>query len=240
MPSPRTDGDGTPDENVLQAVRNQTHLLLGRTIGYSEEDWAQPSRLPGWTRSHVAAHLVANARDLVAACEALTNGADDVALSPATAEEEAHDLELGALDDGLALQIALDTSAGALHDAMADLAPGDSAIRLKSGQLLPGAMLPLVRLHEVTLHYFDLSPDVDDITLDPGVANDLLDFQVSRMSREDLPRVRILSHEGYDAQLGSSGEAARVTGPAADLVVWLARDVVTPRVGGAVPLTAPV
>lgn len=238
MPSPRTDGDGTPDENVLQAVRNQTHLLLGRTIGYSEEDWAQPSRLPGWTRSHVAAHLVANARDLVTACEALRNGARDVALSPTTADEEAHDLELGALDDGLALQIALDTSAGALHDAMAELDPGEAGVRLKSGQRIPGAMLPLVRLHEVTLHYLDLAPDVDDITLDAEVANDLLDFQVSRMREADLPRVRILSHEGYDAQFGD-GEAPRVTGPAADLVVWLARDVVTPRVGGAVPLNVP-
>lgn len=236
MPSPRIDGDGAPDENVLHAVREQTHLLLGRTIGYSEEDWAQPSRLPGWTRSHVAAHLVANARNLVAACEALADGVADVALSPGSADEEAHDLELGALDDGLALQIALDTSAGALHHAMAELAPGDATVRLKSEQEVPAHLIPLVRLHEVTLHYFDLSPDVDDITLEPTVANDLLAFQVSRMDTVALPRVRVVSHEGFDAQFGGEGEAPRVTGPAADLVVWLARDVVTPRVGGAVPL----
>lgn len=236
MPSPLTVGDGAPDESVLQAVREQTHLLLGRTIGYSEEDWAQPTRLAGWTRSHVAAHLVANARNLVAACESLAGGADAVDLSPVPAAEEAHDLELGALDDGLALQIGLDTSAGALHDAMAELAPGDAAIRLRSGQEFPARLIPLVRLHEVALHHFDLAAEVEDITLEPSVANDLLEFQVSRMDTAALPRCHVLSHEGFETRFGSEGESPRVTGPAADLVVWLARDVVTRRVGGAIPL----
>lgn len=236
MPSPLTDGDGAPDESVLEGVRDQTHLLLGRTIGYSEADWAQPSRLPGWTRSHVAAHIVANARHLLAAYEELAAGAVSVDLSPVAADEEAHELELGALDDGLTLQIALDTSAGALDDAMAGSVPADATVRLKSGQVVAANLIPLVRLHEVTLHYFDLAPGSDDISLDPGIANELLAFQVSRMRSTDLPRVRVLSHEGFDARLGDSGDAARVTGPAADLVVWLARDVVTHRVGGAIPL----
>lgn len=234
MPSPRTDGDGAPDESVLQAVREQTHLLLGRTIGFSEEDWAQPSRLAGWTRAHVAAHLVANARDLVAACRALADGSTGVTLSPASAAAEAHDLELGALADGLGLQIALDTSAGALHDAMAGLTSDGATVRLKSGRDIPAHLIPLVRLHEVTLHHFDLDPDIDDITLEPAVANDLLAFQVSRMDTSELPRVHISSHEGFDTRFGGDGDAPRVTGPAVDLVVWLARDVATRRVGGAV------
>ncbi|GAB3822244.1 maleylpyruvate isomerase family mycothiol-dependent enzyme [Tessaracoccus terricola] len=233
MPSPLSVGDGAPDESVLQAVREQTHLLLGRTISYSEEDWAESTRLPGWSRSHVAAHLAANARDLVAACRALARGAGLVEL-PNSPAAEAHDLELGALDDGLTLQIALDTSAGALHDAMAELAPGDAVVRLKSGQEIPARLIPLVRLHEVILHQFDLASEVDDVVLEPSVANDLLAFQVSRMGADSLPRAHVLSHEGFDTRFGD-GEVPRVTGPAADLVVWLARDVVSRRVGGAVP-----
>ncbi|MCC2593366.1 maleylpyruvate isomerase family mycothiol-dependent enzyme [Tessaracoccus sp. OS52] len=231
MPSPQTVGDGTPDEGVMQAVREQTHLLLGRTISYSDEDWAQPSRLPGWTRSHVAAHLVTNARELVGVCDEVARGNRTARTTRRSAQETAHALELGALADGLSLQIDLDTSAGELDEALSCPAPADARVVLRSGEELPVDQLPLLRLHEVALHSFDLTPDVDELALDPEVANKLLAFRVARTPAHELPGAHIVSHEGFDH--GPSGSAPRVTGPAADLLIWLARGVVTPRVAGA-------
>ena len=53
-------------------------MLLGRTIAYSPEDWAASTRLPGWTRSHVAAHLIKGARSLAQVCRGLLGEGDDV------------------------------------------------------------------------------------------------------------------------------------------------------------------
>lgn len=218
MPSP---GDVKKDAGdvILPAVREQTHVLLGRTIGYSEHDWAQPSRLPGWTRSHVAAHLVQNAHALLALAHAVTEGTDAPVTPPE--DERAHALELAALADGLSLQIALDTVAGELAEALAHV-PADSDI-------------PMVWLFEVVVHGFDLSPDVDELGVDPLLAQELLTFWLQRADEDSLPRVHLLSHEGLDVHLGSES-VTRVTGPSADLLMWLARDVVTDRVGGATPL----
>ena len=61
-------------DSSLHAVREQTHTLLGRTIAYSPEDWAAPTRLPGWARGHVAAHLIKGARGLAQVCRELLEG----------------------------------------------------------------------------------------------------------------------------------------------------------------------
>lgn len=217
MPSP---GDVHDDagEAILHAVRDQTHVLLGTTIGFSEHDWAQPSRLPGWTRSHVAAHLVQNARTLLARAHALLT---DAPAPPAPPEDEqAHALELGALADGLSLQIALDTTAGGLDEVMTRVPAGSD--------------IPMVRLFEVVMHTFDLSPGSDELGVAPSVARELLAFWLDRADPETLPRAHVVSHEGLEVHLGAPAEAAaRVTGPSADLLMWLARDVVTDRIGGA-------
>ena len=61
-------------DSSLHAVREQTHTLLRRTIAYSPEDWAAPTRLPGWARGHVAAHLIKGARGLAQVCRELLEG----------------------------------------------------------------------------------------------------------------------------------------------------------------------
>lgn len=217
MPSHPGVEDGTVDEAIVAAVRDQTHVLLGRTIGFSEEEWASPSRLPGWTRSHVAAHLVRNAQELTARARGELDQHD-----VGTPDERAHELELASLAGGLDLQIALDTSAGELDEALA-ASPPDRDVAL-------------TRLYEVVLHTFDMNPHDDSIHLDPEVANHLLAFHIEHWPDQDLPRLLVVSHEGLEAQLGPEGEPLRVTGPAADLLAWLARGVITDRVGGAVEL----
>lgn len=220
MPSdPRADG---PSNDVLiAAVRDQTHLLLGRTIAFTADEWAAPTRLPGWTRSHVAAHLVQGALSLVARCLAEESGVPHDETPP-----DPHALEVDALADGLSLQIALDTSAGELDVAMAGLPEWSN--------------VPASRLYEIVLHTFDLDPTAEHLNIDATIATWLLTFRLERLAAvPGLPSLLLMTDEGPTAELGPDGDRAVVMGPAADLLLWLARGIVTGAVAGAVELPHP-
>ena len=49
-------------------VTTATQRLLGDTISVSDADWNAPSRLPEWTRGHVATHLARQADGLTRLC----------------------------------------------------------------------------------------------------------------------------------------------------------------------------
>ena len=108
MSSSAPDPAQSPFEAVLHAIRDHTHLLLGRTITYSADDWSAPSMLPGWTRAHVAAHLITGARRLTRIAAQLQAGETPDLLDPTLSDED----EILSMSDGLDMQIALDTSSG--------------------------------------------------------------------------------------------------------------------------------
>lgn len=223
------DGGPPPDE-ILVAVRDRTNALLGTTITYSEEDWAAPTHLPGWTRSHVAAHLIENARGLVTVCRALRENRP--ARMYASSDQKARDIERGALADGLTLQINLDTTAGDLHDELTAVADIETSVSLRRGYEVPARLIPLVRLHEVVVHLFDLEPGASDVDILPSsVADALLAMEVDRLrERPDIPAVLVEADEGFRGVVGSGPAVSRASGPAADLLTWLVRGVETPAV----------
>jgi maleylpyruvate isomerase len=58
----------------IEAVRAATARLLRSLDGMSDEQAAEPSRLPGWTRAEVATHLARNADGLRGMVEAAARG----------------------------------------------------------------------------------------------------------------------------------------------------------------------
>lgn len=208
MPISAEDAAGTPLDPILAAVREQTHALLGHTIAYSADDWAAPSRLPGWTRSHVAAHLVQGAHDLLDRAHGTTR--PNVGRPTQT-----HALELAALADGLSLQIDLDESAGALDEAMAPLPEGSD--------------IPLIRLHEVVLHGFDLDPDADGLDLAPDAALALLHFELARGTTVPDGPVTLTTSPDDPSAVTLEDDLGTVSGPATDVLLWLARKRTTGR-----------
>ncbi len=67
-----------PDQQSIIGLRlrkrEATQALLGDTIRLGDDQWQEPSDLPGWTRAHVATHIARNAEAFVAAVEALLAG----------------------------------------------------------------------------------------------------------------------------------------------------------------------
>lgn len=211
-----------PFSEVVNAVREHTSLLLGTTIGYSDEDWAAPTDLPGWTRSHVATHLAEGALGMARVVAGLHAGVPLRMYDSEAAKHRA--IEVGALASGLDLQIRLDTSAGRLQNELASLEDDDRAITLRAGYRIPAKHLPLARLGEVVLHHMDLGSQFTTRDLAPEIAVSLLAFHVERIGgREDYPALRLIADEGYEGLLGPAGEPEVVRGPAGELMAWLAR-----------------
>ena len=67
-------GESTQVASLRKYKVEATQRLLGDTIAISEQAWQEPSRLPGWTRAHVAAHLARNADALVRAVDSVLMG----------------------------------------------------------------------------------------------------------------------------------------------------------------------
>lgn len=219
----------TPFAEVVNAVREHTSLLLGTTIGYSDDDWAAPTALPGWTRSHVAAHLAEEATGMTRVITGLHTGIARRMYESEAAKHQA--IEVGALASGLDLQIRLDTSAGVLQEEFGALEGDDRELTLRAAYRIPAHQLPLARLGEVVLHHMDLGSQFSTGDLAPEIAVSLLAFHVERIGRRpDHPALRIVADEGYQALLGGTGAPDELRGPAGDLIAWLARGTDSPRI----------
>ncbi|MEO7589217.1 MAG: maleylpyruvate isomerase family mycothiol-dependent enzyme [Arachnia sp.] len=230
--SSRPAADGAAFDVILEAVREHTHVLLGATIGFSEEQWAQPTGLPGWTRSHVAAHLVENARGLVRVCRGLAEGRP--ARMYTSHADKMRAVERGSLGGALRLQIDLDTTASELQTQFPALAGNTTPVELRAGDPMPADQLPLARLFEVVVHCVDLEVAGHEVRLPGDIAMDLLTFESERLGRRpDLPGMLLLPDGGAQIRLGAEGDFSTIGGPAEELVMWLARGIVSPRLRGA-------
>lgn len=230
--------DAASFTDVLDAVREQTAYLLGTTIGYDEQDWAAPTRLSGWTRSHVAAHLVENANAMMHLLTRLEGDPVGLYDSP---EAQQVALERRALDAGLTLQIELDETSGELVRAFDGLEHDPRHVAITERWEVSVADLPRIRLRELVLHHFDLIGwEALELT-SPQVLVSILQLEVERPRRDQLPPVLLMSDEGYSVRLNSEGgDATTVIGPAGDLLVWLSRGVYSSNVSGATGLDLPI
>jgi maleylpyruvate isomerase len=210
-------------ETLRGLVRAATQRLLGDTILVTDEQWRAPSRLPDWTRGHVATHIARHADGIVRLAQwALTGKRLDMYPSP---EHRANDIEAGAGRSGLDLQIDLDTSAGRL-DAAFDELDGvnawDAGVEMRGGLKVPARLLPLARLLEVVIHHVDLDIGYEIIDIDTQTAEWLLEWCAFRLrDRDDWPTIQLTSDTGFTTTVGSAGEPVAVSGSSTHLLGWL-------------------
>lgn len=207
---------------VRQRKLEQTQLLLGGTIGIDDTAWQQLSRLPGWTRAHVATHLARNA-DGFRRCVAGLREGRRVLMYDSDAERE-RAIEQGSVRTGLELQIDLDTSAGALNAELNHLADLDldQTIELRGGLRLQLGLVPVARLNEIVLHHIDLDCGYGIASVPDDVAEWLLQWHVMRLSgRADVPAIDVAAGSGFTGRIGASGNPTRVAGSDRVLLGWL-------------------
>ncbi|HET8916257.1 MAG TPA: maleylpyruvate isomerase family mycothiol-dependent enzyme [Propionibacteriaceae bacterium] len=210
-------------ETLRGLVTTATQRLLGDTISVAEEQWRAPSRLPGWTRGHVATHIARHADALVRLAQwARTGERRDMYPSP---EHRGNDIEAGSPRSGLELQIDLDTSAGRLSAAFDELDGADawdSMVEMTGGMKMPARLLPLARLLEVVIHHVDLDIGYEITDIDTQTAEWLLEWSTFRLrDRDGFPRLHLTSDTGFTTTVGSAGEPIAVGGGSTQLLGWL-------------------
>ncbi|MDR0849465.1 MAG: maleylpyruvate isomerase family mycothiol-dependent enzyme [Propionibacteriaceae bacterium] len=196
-----------------------TQRLLGDTMTLSDEDWFEPTGLPGWMRSHVATHLTQQA----SATERMVRQLDSPEKClPWCACGSSASVMHGASRSGLELLEDLDRSAASLmnaFDAMASHAWDHSL--LTSQGVLPAKALALVRLNELILHHVDLrvGPTLADI--EPRVAEILLAWNLFRAEpRFTQVRLHVSSDSGNEFTIGT-GVDTSISGSTTFLLGWI-------------------
>lgn len=208
----------------LVRVRRQeiTQALLGETILLTDEQWAQPSLLPGWTRAHIASHLARNADGLTRVVKQLRDGSP-TSLYAADASVWV-DIERGSERSALELQVDLDLSANRLHEHFESLLrmPPDRLVSLTPTVTVRLDHLPIVRINELVLHHIDLNLDYTYKDIDPQVAAWLLAYNTARIGRNSTyPAIRLMADSGLSVVIGGPGRPQEARGPDNLLLAWL-------------------
>ncbi|WP_149822789.1 maleylpyruvate isomerase family mycothiol-dependent enzyme [Streptomyces tailanensis] len=230
----------------LASVREATDRLLTAAAKLDNAAVAEPSRLPGWTRGHVLAHLARNADALVNVLEGrpmyVSEGARDADIE----RDAPRPLEVQLAD--------VRQSANRFQDAASVSADWSRVVELRNGVTDSASRVPFRRWIEVEIHHVDL-----------GIGYELEDLPEEFMQREinflterfrDHPGVPTLVIKQDDGRLiptGAvrsvppeqieSGHHLTVSGSRADLLGWLAgrRDGSALRVdGGTLPALPPL
>ncbi|MEU9922829.1 maleylpyruvate isomerase family mycothiol-dependent enzyme [Streptomyces griseoluteus] len=206
----------TDHAHDLARVQEATERLLSAAAALDNAALSEPSRLPGWTRGHVLAHIARNADALVNVLEG----------RPMYVSAETRDADIER-DAPRPLETHLtDVRDSAARFAAAGSAPGDwhRLVELRNGITDVAARLPFRRWTEIELHHVDL-----------GAGYELEDLPAEFTERETgFLAQRFLGHPDVPPTLLSDGtrtwntgqEAAEpevtVTGTPADLLGWLA------------------
>lgn len=149
---------------------DSTARLIELVAAMSDEDFAAPTSLPGWTRAHVISHLHFNALALNNLATWATTGVE-TPMYESPAQRNA-DIEQGAqLPPGELVRL-LGGSAAALAEALDRIEDWDAPVVTAQGRNVAVSEVPWMRTREVALHLIDLDigATFDEIPEDLGLA----------------------------------------------------------------------
>jgi maleylpyruvate isomerase len=145
-----------PEREVLEGCRAAHLRLLEAIEALDEQQVRAPSRLPGWTRGHVLAHLARNADSHRRVIEAAGRG-EAIDRYPGGAGQRTEEIEHGARRPAGELVADVGATTATL-EASWEAATGDAwaVVATSAGRPEPVAQLPWKRWREVEIHHADL------------------------------------------------------------------------------------
>ncbi|MCW1250022.1 maleylpyruvate isomerase family mycothiol-dependent enzyme [Acaricomes phytoseiuli] len=140
---------------LLQARRG-TAYFARKLRELPDSALAEDSRLPGWSRAHLVAHVGYNARALARLVDWAETGEEHPMYSSPEARNE--EIELGATLSPIALRNLFDHAAIHLNVQWRDLPDErwDFQVRTAQGRQVPVSETPWMRIREVWIHAMDL------------------------------------------------------------------------------------
>ncbi|WP_329277573.1 maleylpyruvate isomerase family mycothiol-dependent enzyme [Streptomyces sp. NBC_00691] len=199
----------------LAHVREATERLLTAAASLDNAGAAEPSRLPGWTRGHVLAHVARNA-------DALVNVLQGLPMYPDAATRDA-DIER---DSGRPLDVHLaDLRATADRFQAVGAEPADwsRTVELRNGVTDSASRIPFRRWVEVDLHHVDLGIGYELEDLPEEFVSREIDFLADRFTGlESVPATTLRADGGQAWKTGGTTGGVAVTGGAVEILGWLA------------------
>lgn len=201
-------------------LQEATARLLDSVGKLSDAEIAAASRLPGWTRGHVLAHLARNS-------DALLNV---LAGRPMYASAEARDADIAAgaprpaadqLEDVAVTSLRLDGAFEAQPDGDAGW---QRTVELRNGVTDLVAHLPWRRWIEVELHHVDLGVGYELGDLPAEFVERMIANMATRFTGhpELSAGVELRAEDGRSWRTGGQGEPVVVTGTPVALMGWIA------------------
>ena len=227
---------------MTDPLTGATARFLQAISPLSDEQMSMTSRLPNWTRGHVATHVARNADAMANLCTWATSGVQ----LPMYRSREERDLHIEQGSTRSASEIVADVrqSAVALESAIASLTDQalKTKIRMGAGALgpeIPASKIAWMRLREVEIHLvdLDLSPTFSDTPIE--FLNTLLADEISHFENK-MEGITLKSNEGERFKIGNGAQA--ISGSLADLTAWLlgrATDSELARLESPSPILAP-
>ncbi|MGP4042899.1 maleylpyruvate isomerase family mycothiol-dependent enzyme [Streptomyces sp. 2A115] len=235
----------------LASVRDATERLLTAVAKLDNASLAEPSRLPGWSRGHVLAHLARNADALVNVLEG----------RPMYISGDARDAEIER-DAPRPLDVQLaDVRESAARFQEKGTAPADwsRTVELRNGVTDSASGVPFRRWIEVELHHVDLGIGYELEDLSEEFTQREINFLTERFrGHPDVPALLIKQDDGRMIPTGAVESLSKeqvesgyqpplpeitVSGRRADLLGWLCgrRDGSALRVDGSLlPVLPPL
>jgi maleylpyruvate isomerase len=208
-------------QRVDNPLTSATARFIAAISPLSDEQMAAPSRLPGWSRGHVATHIARNADAMVNICTWAKTGVQ----TPMYASVAERDSAIEAGAHRSAAEILADVTRSSIRLAKAIESLDEKALTATvrrgaagAGPAFPASSIPWMRLREVEIHLVDLD-------LVPTFAQSPLDFLTSLLA-EEVPNfdgrisgLVLMCAEGSRFQIGDGKQAIR--GAIGDITAWL-------------------
>ncbi|MFI2639548.1 maleylpyruvate isomerase family mycothiol-dependent enzyme [Streptomyces sp. NPDC018610] len=201
----------------LESVHLATERLLSAVGTLDDAAVTDQSRLPGWSRGHVLAHLARNADALVNVLEGRPMYASAAARDADIERDAARTLDAQLAD--------LRASADRFREAGAAPADWSRTVELRNGVTDSASRVPFRRWVEVELHHVDLGIGHELEDLPAEFAEREIDFLAERFGgHQDVPSTRLGTENGriWTTGGGAEGGPVLVEGTTADLLGWLA------------------
>lgn len=210
-------------EDSLAWLASGTALFFGALEDLDEGSVRAPSRLPGWSRAHVLAHVGYNAVALMNLVVWARSGVPTPMYSSASQRD--HDIEDGATWPAPALREFVVSSASDLADGLASLDERSWATDVMTalGRTVSATEVPWMRAREVAVHAVDLGTGVSfrDVPTD-FVSALVLDAADRRTTLGGGTPMRLVADEGGSWQIGTRAAAGlTVAGAGSELAAWI-------------------
>jgi maleylpyruvate isomerase len=208
----------------MPAAASGTELFLSQLDAVADGEFAAPSRLPGWSRADVCAHVARNAEALDRLLGWARSGVETPMYGAAGQRER--DIARSARQPVPALREDVRATAVQLRDSMLGMPAGcwNAEVRTTRGRVIPATVVPWMRIREVWLHALDLgaAATIDDIPGDVCAAL-IDDVSASMRNRPGRRSLRLIdSATGRTWATGASTVNPQVVrGTAGRLAGWL-------------------